>query len=173
MAHQEQRVFIESVKNAHSDFFTSKTVTEFGSLYINGTVRDFFTDCEYVGVDLFNGACVDVISKAMDYKQEYKSDVVISCEMLEHDNTWIQSLQNMVDCLESGGLMILSCATTGRAEHGTSITTPQDSPFTNDYYQNLTETDIRTALDIESIFETFEFTVNETSHDLYFWGVKK
>ena len=67
----------------------------------------------------------------------------------------------------------MTCATEGRAEHGTTRTIPKDSPFTTDYYLNLTEEDFRQAIDIEKTFSTFAFHTNENPNDLYFWGIKK
>jgi hypothetical protein len=68
----------------------------------------------------------------------------------------------------------MTCATTGRPEHGTTRTTPQDSPLTIglgwDYYKNLTEQDFRNNFSIEGMFKAFQFKVGGT--DLYFYGVK-
>jgi hypothetical protein len=55
--------------------------------------------------------------------------------------------------LKSNGLFIFTCATDGRAEHGTNRTSPADAPLLtgnwSDYYKNLTETDIMDVLDID------------------------
>jgi hypothetical protein len=101
-------------------------------------------------------------------------DVVISTECLEHDKYWAITLQNICNnILKKGGLFIMTCATTGRAEHGTTRTSPKDSPFTTDYYLNITEEDFRQAIDIDKTFTTFEFKTNTDPNDLYFWGIKK
>jgi hypothetical protein len=68
-------------------------------------------------------------------------------------------------------LVFFSCATTGRAEHGTRRSNPHDAPFCGDYYRNLTEEDVRQEIDL-SVFKEYQFTTNDTSHDLYFWGLK-
>lgn len=72
--------------------------------------------------------------------------------------------------------MLLTCATVGRAEHGTSQTRGMDSPLTTelgwDYYQNLTESDIRKVASIERHFSHFKFWINWSSYDLYFAGIK-
>lgn len=71
---------------------------------------------------------------------------------------------------------MFTCATTGRQEHGTTRTTPQDSPFThtqfNDYYMNLTEYDVRQIPGFDNSFSEFKFSTNENTKDLYFYGVK-
>lgn len=43
----------------------------------------------------------------------------------------------------------------------------------SDYYKNLTEQDIRNIFNVENNFSTFEFSTNEISYDLYFYGFKK
>jgi hypothetical protein len=57
--------------------------------------------------------------------------------MLEHNKYRKESLQNMYDLLEDRGVLVLTCATTGRAEHGTTRTSVKDSPYTTDYYMNI------------------------------------
>ncbi len=42
--------FVDTVKAQAPEHFTGKKVLEVGSQNINGTVRDFFTDCQYVGI---------------------------------------------------------------------------------------------------------------------------
>jgi hypothetical protein len=68
----------------------------------------------------------------------------------------------------------MSCATTGRAEHGTKATSPEDAPLVEwDYYKNLTEEDFRKAFELDRMFSEYEFSTNEQTHDLYFYGIKK
>jgi len=70
----------------------------------------------------------------------------------------------------------MTCATTGREEHGTERTTPKDSPLTIakgwNYYKNLTVDDFCDAFNLDEIFLNYEFSENLRSKDLYFWGVK-
>ena len=86
----------------------------------------------------------------------------------------------MVKLLRSGGLMIFTCASTGREEHGTLRSRPEDAPFLpgvdekwGNYYKNLTEDDIRECIDIDSIFSDYKFEVETNHFDLYFYGIKK
>jgi hypothetical protein len=75
------------------------------------------------------------------------------------------------------GLIVMSCATTGRPEHGTTRTSPADSPLTIgkgwDYYKNLTEQDFRDNLNIDDMFSSHTFIVGAPHPDLYFYGIKK
>lgn len=177
MAHQAQANYFTSVKSSHPDLFSNCRVLDLGSLDINGNNRYLFSDYEYVGVDIGEGKNVDVVCRNHEYRSEQKFDVVISSECFEHDEFWDKSILNGLDHLRSGGMFLFSCATTGRAEHGTRRTSPADSPFTsaleNDYYMNLTEKHIRDKIDIDAVFVEHEFKVNKSPADLYFYGIKR
>ena len=180
MAHQQQIEFCSSVKGRFPDFFCRKLVLDIGSLDINGNNQYLFDDCLYLGVDLAPGKNVDFASKGHELNLPSEcADVVVSTECFEHDRYYALTLQNIVRMLKPGGLFLFSCATTGRPEHGTRRTTPSDAPLTHqfddwgDYYKNLEEGDIRLVLDIEHIFSKFAFSINDETHDLYFWGIKK
>lgn len=174
MAHQQQREFMNMLFTTMPHKFIEQRVLEIGSLNINGTVRDFFIDCDYIGCDLAEGPGVDVVAEGQELTYPDRDfDVVISAECFEHNPFWRETFKNMTRM--SRDLVIFTCATTGRAEHGTRRTTPTDSPFTLDwdYYQNLTEDDFRRTFDLDSMFSTYEFRTNNTSHDLYFYGTIK
>ena len=170
MSHQAQLDFVAILRGMYPDYFVRKQVLEIGSLNINGSIRQFFEQCAYVGVDLGEGRDVDVVAKGEDLTYDDGSfDVVASCECFEHNPEWVATLNNMIRM--SRGLVFFSCATTGRPEHGTPRTSPQDAPFCGEYYRNLTEEDVRNAIDL-SVFEDYQFLTNDKAFDLYFWGVK-
>lgn len=170
MSHPAQIEFVAALQNKFPDFFIRKNVLEVGSLNINGSIRQFFQQCNYVGVDLGAGRDVDVIAKGEDLSYADGSfDVVASCECFEHNPEWAKTFGNMVRM--SCGLVFFSCATTGRAEHGTRRSNPHDAPFCGDYYRNLTEEDVQSECDL-SAFKQYEFSTNHDCHDLYFWGIK-
>jgi hypothetical protein len=173
MAHPEQRVFFGQVASRFPESFTGRRVLEVGSLNINGTVRDFFTDCDYTGVDVGEGPGVDVVAEGqtLDYDDE-SFDTVISAECFEHNPYWLETFVNMRRMCS--GLVVFTCATEGRAEHGTTRTDPGSSPLTAhrwEYYRNLTADDFRDALDLDALFSDYRFSTNDSSHDLYFWGL--
>ena len=170
LSHPAQLEFVASLKAKFPDYFVRKNVLEIGSLNINGSIRPFFEQCYYVGVDLSAGADVDVVARGEDLPySDGCFDVVASCECFEHNPNWVETLTNMIRM--SSDLVFFSCATTGRAEHGTRRSNPYDAPFCGDYYRNLTEDDVRQAVDL-SVFKDYEFISNDTVHDLYFWGLK-
>jgi hypothetical protein len=171
MSHQSQLDFVASVKKQFPQYFFEAKVLEIGSLDINGSIRQFFVGCDYTGVDLGEGRGVDVVAKGEELTYPDSSfDVVASCECFEHNPEWVKTFNNMARMVS--GLVFFTCATTGRAEHGTRRTSPDDAPFCGDYYRNLTEQDIRDSCDL-SKFATYEFSTNASPADLYFWGVCK
>ncbi len=171
MSHPNQMSFVKTVKGCFPDSFANKKVLEVGSLNINGSVREFFTNCDYLGVDIGEGKDVDLVCKGHELPFPNLSfDVVISCECLEHDVYWDKTFQKM--CELSKDLVIMTCATTGRPEHGTTATNADAAPFTNDYYRNLAIHDFVDNFDFHNIFKHFGFAINSDSHDLYFWGKK-
>lgn len=177
MSHPEQLHFVNNIKNTYSHYFKNKSVLEIGSLNINGTVRDFFEDCFYVGLDVFPGKDVDVISLGHEFNASNDSfDVVLSTECFEHDPYWQKTFCNMVRLCKPNGLIIFTCATTGREEHGTVNNLPDSSPLTIklgwNYYKNLTEEDFR-IFDLHHMFSLYHFSTNNEHHDLYFYGLKR
>ena len=173
MAHYEQRVFFEQTREQFPQYFTGTSVLEIGSLNINGTVRDFFTTDRYLGVDVEDGPGVDLVAQGQDLKfPDNCFDVAVSAECFEHNPYWLETFINMHRMASQ--FVIFTCATEGRPEHGTTRTTPEDSPFTLewDYYGNLTEHDFREHLNFNDLFTQHKFSVNLHSHDLYFWGIK-
>ena len=168
--HRQARQFVESVKSKLPQYFKDSRVLEVGSLNINGSCRDMFTDCEYVGVDITEGEGVDIVGRFEAQMVDPYFDVVYSTEALEHDQYWLVTFYDM--WWRCNGLIFFTCATTGRREHGTHDHSPDSSPGTNDYYMNLTEQDFRDSwLTLDEMFSEFEFSTNEQSHDLYFWGI--
>ena len=59
MAHLQQAEYVKSLKKIYPHFFNRKKVLEVGSLNINGSIRDFFYECEYVGIDVGEGEGVE------------------------------------------------------------------------------------------------------------------
>ena len=179
MAHVAQQEFFKKVKEQFPERFKNCSVLDIGSLDLNGNNRYLFEDYTYIGVDVGVGPNVDIVSKGHEYKSDEQYDIVISSECFEHDMYYAETIKNCISLTKSNGFFTFTCASTGRGEHGTRRTNPHDAPFLNeiegwsDYYKNLTESDIREVIDIESHFSEFLFQYNGGSYDLYFWGIKK
>lgn len=178
--HNEQVFFVHAVRHEFPNYFFKSSVLEIGSYNVNGTLRSMFIEPrKYVGVDLIEGPCVDYISRGKDYKDGHKYNTVFSTEVFEHDPEFLDTFKNMVDHSADGGLVFFTCATTGRPEHGTRRTSPHDSPGTfqtglEDYYRNVTVDDFKGLVEtLHEKFEAFMFLEQQSSHDLYFVGVRR
>ena len=140
MSHPQQQRFVARAAALHQ---SDGPLLEIGSLDVNGTVRPFFPRAApYVGIDLAPGEAVDVVASGHDFGPDAAFATVVTTECLEHDPGWEATLRNVVRVLRPGGTVILTCATTGRHEHGTTRTSPAMSPSTNDHYRNLTAADV-------------------------------
>jgi SAM-dependent methyltransferase len=179
MAHTEQLAFVKTVsEHIAPRGYTGKAILEIGSYDVNGSIRPFFSESIYVGVDLTEGPGVDIVCeghKVADPDETY--DLTISCECFEHNPRWLETFLNMYRMTKSGGVLVFTCATRGRFEHGTARTTSLFSPGTQslgwDYYLNLEEADFRKHLDFEPLFNTHLFLTNRHAKDLYFVGQKR
>lgn len=177
MAHREQLDFVAAARRLFPAHFRGMDVLEIGSLDINGTIRSFFEGCRYVGIDVAPGPGVDVACQGQDYDAPAQSfDVVISCEVMEHNPYWRETFANMARLVRPDGLVLMTCAAPGRPEHGTARTNPGDSPLTVadgwDYYRNLRPADFRAAGALAP-FADHAFFVDWRACDLYFLGSKR
>ena len=177
MAHLEINTFVSSLSLAVKPFFRNPRVLEIGSYDVNGTIRSAFKYAsEYIGVDLIPGPSVDVVSKGQNYKSVKKFDIVLSVESFEHNSEWVQTFINMVNLTKDDGLVIFTCATAGRLEHGTNRTDPLSSPGTsskdNSYYRNLEIHNFNDNFFLNDLFISHGFFVNKVTRDLYFYGLK-
>ena len=179
--HIQAKQFTLFVKSILNDYFIHKNVLDVGSGDINGNNRFLFENCNYNGNDVIEAPNVTIVSKTKDlpYKDE-TFDTIISTECFEHDPTYKESLLKIYSLLKKDGLFLFTCASTGRAEHGTRRTTPRCSWGTIgniydmcDYYKNLTEKDLNDVLDLNSLFSVWDTYYCKSSKDLYFVGIKK
>lgn len=174
MAHKEQQDYCLSVKEIYPDKFKDCKVLDIGSLDINGNNRYLFTDYSYIGLDLGAGLNVDVVRSGHEYTSKTKFNVVISTECLEHDIFWKETLKNAYKLLKKGGILIFTCAAYGREQHGVVHANPECSPFTINYYGNISKEDVAEVFDFDKLFSNYEILErHDTMHDLYFYGIKK
>ena len=178
MAHPQQAEYFSSVRTHYGSHFENARVLEVGSLDINGSVRELFHGCDYTGVDLQPGPGVDLACPGHLLALPTGCfDTVISAECFEHNPFWRETLANMLRMARPGGLVLISCATTGRKEHGTSRTNPDASPFTVqekwDYYRNLTANDLERGVNLGGWLADWRSWVNYISCDLYFVGLRQ
>ncbi len=166
--------FVKGIQREFPNYFNNSQVLECGSLNINGSNRIFFKNCKYKGLDIVKGKDVDIVTKTHAFLEGVSKiyDVVISTEMLEHDKFYSESLQTMFRLTKSNGLLLVTAAGEGRKEHGTTATSPADSPLTNDYYKNITVSMLQEGLDF-SEFKWFTINYQLAIGDIQFAGIKK
>lgn len=174
MSHQQQVDFCLKAKGLFPQMFFNKRVVDVGSMDINGSNKPLFWFCDYVGVDVGYGPNVDLVGRmsTIPFREE-SFDTVISTEVAEHDAEYVSTMQACIRVLRPGGLMVFTCATTGRPEHGTTRTDVFSSPFTTDYYQNVTEDMLRAIPGFNQAWQWVKFRTNDESHDLQFMAIKK
>jgi SAM-dependent methyltransferase len=178
--HEQAREFTLFVKNILADSFLGKRVLDVGSGDINGNNRFLFDECQYEGNDVIEAKNVTIVSKTNDLPFEDSTfDTIVSTECFEHDPEYKESFQKIYKMLKPNGVFCFTCASTGRREHGTRRTSPQDSYGTLgsidnmvDYYKNLTESDLNEVLPLNSLFSAWDTYYNAESCDLYFVGIK-
>jgi SAM-dependent methyltransferase len=179
--HIQAQQFTLFVKGILCDYFNNKLVLDVGSGDINGNNRYLFENCLYHGNDVIKANNVTIVSKTKDLPFENNTfDTIISTECFEHDPEYEQSFIKIYNMLKPDGLFLFTCASTGRAEHGTTRTTPNDSYGTignlddmSNYYKNLTEIDVNEVLNFNNLFSTWDTYYNSEMKDLYFVGIKK
>jgi len=175
MAHIEQMFFFQNVKHFFPRHFVGSRVLEIGSLNINGTVRIFFDNAQYTGIDIGEGDCVDEVCRGEDYPAAANTfDVVLSTEVFEHAENWDLIFLNMVRLVKQDGLVAFSCASRGRTQHGTSLFSSHAAPHvavSTDYYRNLMAKDFTDAFNMDYWFSAYHFV--EDMDCLYFVGLAK
>lgn len=170
--HNAVKKFIKEVKAEFPYKFRNRTVLEVGSHNINGSPRKYFWLCRYRGVDISYGRGVNIVGRFSELAFTRKYQVVVSTEMLEHDSSWKTSLKKMYHLLQDKGLLLITCAGPDRSEHGTTRTSPKDSPDTTDYYRNISIEDFKSVLP-KNLFETYVLMYARGENDLQFYGIKK
>lgn len=180
MAHPQQLMFFSIINEMLGKKKNGMNVLEIGSYDITGSVRQFFNDCEYTGCDLTEGPGVDLVCSGHDLNfPENSYGITLSSECFEHNPYWTETFMNMYRMTKPGGLVLITCASTGRAEHGTERTTdkisvsPGTSAIGWDYYKNLTKRDFKKNLKLDTLFDKYFIYYMPTSCDLYFCGQKK
>jgi SAM-dependent methyltransferase len=93
-------------------------VLEVGSLNVNGSVRNLFAG-PYIGVDFREGPGVDEVMNA--HRLRFAAghfDLVVSTEMLEHDDAFWISMKEMGRVLRKGGHLLVTTRGNGFKPHG-------------------------------------------------------
>lgn len=175
MSHYQQVEFCKLFKN---EFFESKKISilELGSYDVNGSIRTIFDNTsEYVGLDLIKGPGVDIVYDGKNIPINQEFDLCISCECFEHNPNYFENFIKMIELAKQDGLVVFTCASIGRREHGTTDSNFRKSPGSMkkwNYYKNLKKSHFTKRINLEKLFYKFLFFENYVSKDLYFIGIK-
>ena len=174
MTHAAQQEFIQRTLNLFPQFQRTGTILEIGSQNINGTVRGLLEAERYLGIDIAQARDVDFVcpGELIELADEW-SDLVISTECLEHCREWVKLVKNAIRICKRGGLMIFTFAGLYRSCHGTTDSgDPGSSPFTTDYYGNISADLFLDSIMLTEWFDRYSFEVNTLAGDSYFWGIR-
>lgn len=178
--------FVERLSKAYPNYFDTVNVLEIGSLNINGSVTQFFKNCNYLGVDVGEGPGVDHVMNGADPRvvSNWKGQVstVISCNCFEHNALWVDTFKNMIEVLKPGGMIIVTAAGTDFPEHGTPRSDPNSSPLTvklgETFYQNFDNDFFMHHVGDFAIKHLHQFAIDtiprgdEPGCDFFFFGFK-
>lgn len=148
-------------------YFIDRSVNDIGSAAIAGTNRYLFNKSSYIGFDIMEYKNVDCVFDGKNIP--ISADTTICTEVLEHTPDYKELVKSMVETTEE--CLLITCASTGRREHGTFRTTPKGSPFSKIiYYKNLTIEDIEPL--VKGEFAYIEFFSGNNGQDLYVLCIK-
>lgn len=115
--HDSVREFIHEIVVVDYTYIRDGQTIEFGSLDVNGSVREFFTG-GYIGIDMQAGPGVDYVCSTWNTPFADSSfDTVVSTEMLEHDAHPELTFKEANRLLKPGGNLLLTCRGPGFPLH--------------------------------------------------------
>jgi SAM-dependent methyltransferase len=143
-------------------------VVEVGSRNINGTIRDLFRGCTFIGTDIRAGIGVDVVADGATYRPPLPADVAICCEVLEHAENAKHIVRNLWAIVKPGGYIVITCAAPERKPHS-AIDGCDLKP--GEYYCGVTPEEIRDWLaPANPAASTLQH--DHVLGDSYFWALK-
>jgi len=110
-------------KNIKKEEIFDKDVIEVGAYNVNGSLRSYikkFSPKKYVGVDIQNGECVDMICDAVNLVETFGKesfDFIITTEMLEHVEDWKCVINNLKDICKPNGIIFITTRSKGFGKH--------------------------------------------------------
>lgn len=115
--HLNNRKWLEDCKKNYPNNFKGCSVLEIGSQNVNGTARDYFDDCDYVGVDREPGDGVDIVADARDTKFDRQFDTLLILSVFEHDLNWKDTLKHNLQWLKNDGVCFVCFGAEGNLPH--------------------------------------------------------
>lgn len=118
-------------------------ILDIGGQNVNGSVHEYFPHAEITTLDLENA---DIVADGRTWRSDLRYDIVIATEVFEHVEDWQAIIETMRFHLdpEGPGLLISTCASTGRRAHGA---TGALWPEPDEWYGNVAPQDLKQELD--------------------------
>lgn len=145
-------------------------ILDVGGADVNGSVRDYFPQGIFTGLDIEAAPGVDIVADAATWRlpeDDYGYDVVIATELFEHAEQWHLIIETMAKALDPDGpqLLIATCASTGRPPHGAR---GEWGVPAGQFYGNVSSEMLREEL--EKHFHEVEVEYNPNPGDAYMWA---
>jgi SAM-dependent methyltransferase len=120
--HENNRRWLADLRRTYPEHFHRARVLELGSRVWGTTphdsIRPYFTEGTYVGVDAIAGSGVDVVVEAQATRFEVDEfDTLAAFSLFEHDPDWRASLRHNLTWLRSGGLLVTCFGAEGNLPH--------------------------------------------------------
>lgn len=131
-----QQCFEFVARRLPTDITKKTKVVEFGSKDVNGNIHPLIGQAQYLGIDIEEGPNVDLVMDCVEFLG--KADIVLCLEVLEHSDNVEGIIQTIVETLDDANpnsVALITCATTGRAEHSAYDGGPLHK---GEYYKNVT-----------------------------------
>lgn len=146
----------------------AKTVLDVGGRDINGSPRGLFTDAAYTALDVVDGPGVDIVADVATWESKKRFEVVICAEVLEHVEEWKHVVLACWKRVVGGGLLLLTCATEGRAPHSAVDGGPLRP---QEHYGNVSGDDLANLL--FGLTDDADVEAHLDRGDLYAWARKE
>ncbi len=139
------------------------SVIEIGSRDINGSARAHFPGADWTGLDLHPGPAVDIVCDALFYEPAKQFDLIVCCEVFEHDPRLEDIILHVWGWLKPGGKILITCAGPGRDPHSAI---DGGALQVDEHYGNISQDEMHEAL-LHAGFKRIEVSGNEHWKDTY------
>jgi hypothetical protein len=143
------------------------TGLDIGGRNVNGSARGLLPATRWTGLDSTPGPGVDIVADARHWVVDRLVDVVLCTEVFEHVQDWWLIPVTAREALDPAGpgLVLFTCASTGRPPHGAS---GAPAPAPGEWYENITIDRLRHIA--ESLWRDVHITYNPNPGDAYLWA---
>ena len=139
-----------------------RSILEIGSRDVNGSPRQLFIHADrYIGIDIVEGAGVDIVADDATFSTEERFDTVVCMEVLEHTDKAREICRNAHKHLIDGGVFLVTAASYRRVPHSA---VDGGELKDGEYYANVKRNELRFWL---SDFKTSMIQLSKCKGDIY------